>query len=98
MVGLDGSGRPFDRYRLNHVRIESALDQILDATVGLAVLQLQGFLGENGNELIANDLSLFLRIGDAFKLMQEAVGSVYADDVQSQTIAQHLQSVFEFVF
>src|SRR5438477_1139635 len=97
MVRLDGGRRPLHRYRLNDIGIQRSLYEVLDAAVGFAVLQLEGFFGEDRNELVSDNFALFLWISDAFELVQEAIRGIHADDMQSQTIAEHFEGVLELV-
>ena len=64
MVTLDLGGLP--RAALDDVRVERALDE------EAGVRELGRFLLEAADELLADDLALALRIGDAGQLAQEA--------------------------
>ena len=45
----------------------------------------------------ADALALFLRIDDAFQAIEEPVGSIHANHVEAQALAQQFESVLEFV-
>ncbi len=81
MVSLDGTA-------LKDVGIDGALSQEADA------VQLGGLLGEDIDELLADDLALLLRVGNAGQLVQEAVGGVYIDQVSLQLLAEDADDLF----
>ncbi len=68
--------------RLDHVRIERALHEILDAGY------LSGFLLEHVDELMADDDPLALGIVDAPQLAQETLACIDRNDVEVQQIAK----------
>ena len=76
VVGLDGLLALGLLDALQNVGIDGTLGQELNA------LQLAGFLGEDVDELLADDLSLALGLGDALEQIQETVGGVYVDQVE----------------
>ena len=68
MVGLDAVG-------FQNVGVNGALSQEGDA------LQLLSFFSENVDELLADNLALLLRVGNAGQLVQKAIHSVHIDEV-----------------
>src|SRR4030042_260988 len=66
VVALDGGGRALERHRLDHVRVERALDQELGPLP--FPRQALHLLLEHGDELAADDLALLLGGDDAGEL------------------------------
>jgi hypothetical protein len=70
-------------HRFDHVGIQGSLHQVLDAAIGLAMLQFQRFFGEHGDEFIADDLPFLFGVSHAFQFAQEAVGGIHPDHAQA---------------
>ena len=56
-------------------------------------VELSGFLSEDFDELAADDVSLLLGIRDACQLIQEAVGSIYVDEVGVHLITEYFDNL-----
>ena len=80
MVGLDAVG-------FQNVGVNGALSQEGDA------LQLLSFFSENVDELLADDLALLLRVGNAGQLVQKAIHSVHIDEVGVHLVLEHLDDL-----
>ena len=80
VVGLDAVG-------FQNVGVNGALSQEGDA------LQLLSFLSENVDELLADDLALLLRVGNAGQLVQKAIHSVHIDEVGVHLVLEHLDDL-----
>ena len=57
-----------------------------------------GFLIEDCDEFVADDLALGFGIGHAGEFFKEALGGIDRDQVQAEIVAQSLLHFFEFVF
>ncbi len=68
--------------RLDHVRIERALDEVA------RVAELRGLLLEDADELIADDLALRLRLGGAREAVEEALLGVDRDQRHVERVAE----------
>ena len=77
VVRLDGAG-------LQDIGIDGALGEEADA------VELFGFLGKDVDKHLADDLALLLGIGDAGKLVEEAVHRVDVDEVRVHLVAEDL--------
>ena len=97
VVRLDSCRGPFDGDRLDDVRVEGSLDQQANFAVRFAALKLLGFFREHRDEFPANDFAFLLGVSDALQFVEEAVGGIHADDVETEPVAQHFESLFEFV-
>ena len=91
MVGLDGLLALGSLHRLEDVRVDGALRQIGDA------LQLAGLVGEHGDEFLADDLALGLRIGNAGKQAEEVIGRVDIDQVGVKAVLEHLDNALGLI-
>ena len=85
MVGLD-------RAALEDVGVDSALGEEADA------VQLRGFLGEDVDEHLADDLALALGIGHARQLVEEAVDRVHVDEVGVHLVPEHPDHLLALAF
>ena len=71
---------PFEGNAFDDIGIEGSLSEIFD--IGDAV----GFLFEEFDEKVADDLALLLRIDDAPEALQEELGGVHIDEVQFEMV------------
>ena len=83
VVGLDGLLALGGLLGLQNVGVDGTLGQEGNA------LELAGLLGEDGDELLADDLALALGIGNAGQQAQEVVGGVHIDQVGIQAVLEH---------
>src|SRR5262249_47834202 len=74
VMRLDLRGDALGAAGLDHVRVERPLAE------GPGLPQLLGFLLEHTDELLADDSSLLLRLGDAVEAYEEAVDGVDVDE------------------
>ena len=82
----------FYRTTFKNVRINRALRQKFDA------LLLARFFFEYTDKFCTDDFTLFLRLCDAFKLVQEAVDRVYIDKVCIHLIAKQINNLLRLAF
>ena len=95
VVALDGLARSLHAAGLDHVGVERALNEPVHTA---------GFFGdarclvvEDGDELRADDFSLFLRLRHSCELAQETLARVHGNDLQAKFFAQIFLDVDEFV-
>ncbi len=91
VVSLDHRRRPLDRDRLDDVRIERALGQVVD------VAMLRGLVFEDLDEHATDNPPLLLRIIDTLERRQKSLACIHADDWQTKTIAQAMEHLLAFV-
>ncbi|RMO84521.1 Cytosine deaminase [Pseudomonas syringae pv. maculicola] len=87
----DVSLAAFRASRLDHVRVDGALRQVLD------VVQLAGFGIEHVDEGAADDLALFLWIALAFQVVQELFFGVGTNDFDAHVLGEHGHHLLAFV-
>ena len=97
VMRLDDRGRAFHGDGFDHVRIERSLHQKFHGQARGICQQLALLLHEHGNEFVADDFALLFGVGDARQLAEKTLGSVHADHVQAQAVAQQLQRLAKFV-
>ena len=90
VVRLDDRRRTFHRHGLDNVRVESALDQVIDPAE-LARLFLKYLY-----ELVAYDLALAFGVSDARESRQETLAGGYPHDVEVH-LAVRLQHLLELI-
>jgi hypothetical protein len=83
-MALDRRRRPFERDRLDDVRIERALGEKAHVGQGL------GFLFEHLDEGGADDAALALGILDAGQALQEVLAGVHGANAEAERFAEHL--------
>ena len=84
----------FNRYRLDHIWIECALSE--ESVVAL-LFKFFDLLVENFDKAIADDLTLFLRIGDSFEAIKEEFRFLSNTDVEVEVIAVKLLDLFSLM-
>src|SRR5579862_268241 len=94
-MALDGLRWTFDRRRFDYVGIECALNQPIDAACFLR--DAMGFVVEDGDKFVADDLALGLRIGHSSQLREKACARVDSDQVKSKLLAEILLDFKELV-
>ncbi|RMN24332.1 Cytosine deaminase [Pseudomonas coronafaciens pv. zizaniae] len=77
--------------RLDHVRVDGALRQVLD------VVQLAGFGIEHVDEGATDDLAFLLRVALAFQVVQELLFGVGANDLDAHVFGEHGHHLLAFV-
>src|SRR5262249_2624121 len=92
-----GGGWAFHGDGFDHVRVQRSLHQVSNFAVSFASLEFLRFFGKDGDEFPADELALLFRIADALELTEETVGSVDANDMQIQAVAQHFQGGCKFI-
>jgi len=75
---------------LDDVGIDGALAEKLDA------FELSGFFFEYSDEFAADDHALFLGIGYAGELIEEAVDRVHIDEVCAELLTEYVYNLFRF--
>ena len=89
VMALDGDRGTADaKLDFDDVGIQGSLHQPLDFSV--LVLETVRLFFKNGDELVADDLALALRIAHASELGEEAFGGVDGVDVEAELVAQAL--------
>ena len=91
VVGLDGLLALGGLLGLQNVGVDGTLGQEGDA------LQLPGLVGEDGDELLADDLTLALGVGHAGQQAQEMVGGIDIDQIGVQAVLKHLDDTLGLV-
>ena len=91
VVGLDGSGRTFDRNRLNYIRIDGALAKPLYA------INLMCFVVKYFNKCAANGLSFRFWIGQSCQGIVKTLLRIDTNDVQPQ-VHVGIEYLFVFIF
>ena len=91
VVGLDGLLALGSLLGLQDVGVDGTLGQEGDA------LQLPGLVGEDGDELLADDLALALGVRDTGQQAQEVIGGVHIDQVGVQALPEHLDDALGLV-
>ncbi|KAI3482194.1 hypothetical protein L1887_55164 [Cichorium endivia] len=105
VVRLDRRRRTLERDALDHVRIQRALEEVLELALGLLrlacrerrrllvlglLLQL-GHLGlKHVDEGVADDLALLLRVLDVLELGEELLRGVDDGEVDAEVLGEHL--------
>lgn len=94
VVGLDGSGRALPAERLNQIGVKGALKEPFDLSSTVSVLGLflnpDGFLLEQVDEGLANDLALGLGLSHASKTTEEKLSTVDNGKVNVEMLRQRL--------
>ena len=92
VVGLDGGGGALEGQRLDHVRVQGALQEEADlgALAGLlgGLLDLLGLGLEHVDELAADELALLLRVVQALETLEEVLGGVDDGQVDAQVLLE----------
>ena len=86
VVARDRLARPLHARRLDHVR-DTACPAPATPHRRFACAMRVGFIGENRDELLANNLALRLRIGHPAQLRQKAGARVHSNYLQPQLVA-----------
>ena len=81
-----------DAVTLEDIGVDGALSEELDA------IELLSLLGEYIDEFLADDLTLFLGLGNIRELIEEAVNSVNIDQVRVHLVAEHLDDLLGLAF
>ena len=91
VVALDLHGHPFTRLgidvgasALDHIRIERALGQVIEGAKALALFF------EDPNEFGANQLALFLGVGDAREFVDEALPGIDVFDPDVELLVEEV--------
>ena len=95
MVALDDGARSLVGHGLDDVGIQGALSEELDVVTG--VLDGLGFLVEDVDEGVADDLALLFRIVHAGQQVEEQIGGLNVLEVQIEVFAQVSHDLFAFV-
>ena len=82
---------PLNRYRLNHIWIECALRE--EGVIAL-LFKFFDLLVENFDKAVADDLTLFFRVGDSFEAIEEEFRSLSNTNVEVEVIAVKLLDLF----
>ena len=90
MVALD-SGTGAGAARFNDVRVDSALNEVIDMTDFL------GFFFKDANEFFADNLAFLFRIADALEFRQETFLGVNTDEVHVKVSFEDLFHLVAFV-
>lgn len=108
VVALDGLRGAFDGGGLDDIRVERALDEPGDLVAFGVMLGLAfcfkiledgfGFVVEDGDELVADDLALGFGVGNACQAREEALAGVDGDDVEAKLLAHGGLDLFELIF
>lgn len=88
-MGLDGGTGALEGDTLNHIRVESSLQQEVHGTARLLHNPLCLTL-EDLNEGVSNDLALPLRIINSLQLPQELLTGIYNSQVDAKMLGQRL--------
>src|SRR5690554_1417643 len=92
VVGLDHmSFTGFRGGRFDHVRVDGALGQPVH------VFNARGFFIEYINEGVTNNLTLLLRVANAFEVDKEEIFRIGPDDFYTHAIAEHIHYLITFV-
>ncbi len=92
MVRLDDVGLAgFGGGGLDHIGVDGALGQPVD------VADLGGFLVEHIDKGVADNLALFLRIGDALQLAQEHHLRIRPDHFHAHVAGEHVHHLLTFI-
>src|SRR5208337_4435108 len=83
VMRLYSGRRPFEGYAFDHVRVESALREIV------GVLDLGGLALEDLDKKIADYLPLAFRVRDPFQSIEELGGCVDVDEIYCEMIAEY---------
>ena len=92
VMGLYGGRRPFEGYAFDHVRVESALREIV------GVLDSGGLALEDLDKKIADYLPLALRVRDPPQAVEELGGCVDVDEIYFEMIAEYSLNGFGLAF
>ena len=95
-MALDGLTGAHHAGGLNHVGVERALHQPVHAA-GFES-NARGFVVEDGDELVADDLALLLGVGHAGELGKKALACIHGHQIQTEPVAQVLLHALELVF
>ena len=91
VVALDDGTRPLGRRGLDDVGVQRALGQEIH------MRNLFGFLIENLNEGMADDLTLLLRIIHTLQAGKETFGSVHDSKIEIQVVTEKMADLLDFV-
>src|SRR5262244_2521098 len=97
-MGFDRGRGTLNGNRFDYVGIKGSLYEETNLAVSFTLLEIASSLIEDSNEFPADNFALLFGVCDAFEFRQESLGRIHANDVQTEPVAVHSQSVFEFVF